>query len=230
MTQNNWTLTNFGRVDFYTEEFERLIHQRGARVVWEKSMFCSCLDPHTGQSDFTCPACHGKGYVYFNPTAIRAVVSGLGGNKEQLPIGLLDVGTAYLTTKASDRVGFRDRLTFTDFKTAYSQVLTYNGSPLKLRYEVEEIITVRVLSSEISGYTLGEDKQTLSFEPDTLTVGERFSILCHIKPVYVVIDIPHELRGSFIKFQNREEKWTELPKQFLIKREDLLPLQRGQLS
>src|SRR5690348_1854000 len=114
-SMNAWQLANFGRVDFKSDEFDRAIHQKGANIIWQKSMFCSCVDEVTGQADYTCPACLGKSYLFFDPQQIRAVVSGMTGDKDQIPIGLLDVGTAYMTTKSTDQIGFRDRLTFVDF-------------------------------------------------------------------------------------------------------------------
>lgn len=229
-----WALKNFGRVDFKTNEFDKEIYQKGARMVWQKSILCSCLDPVTGQPDFSCPACGGKGFLFFDPKEIRGVVSGMSDPRQYIPIGLLDVGTAYLTTMTTDNVGFRDRITFLDFVTPYSQVLTYTSDPkgVKLKYQVVDITAVMILNQQLdpSQYTLSADNQHLTFDPSLgLRDGDRLSILCHINPVYIVIDMPHELRGTFVKFGYPDETWQLLPKQFLIKREDLLPLQRGQV-
>jgi hypothetical protein len=173
----------------------------------------------------------GKAYIYFDPQEIRAVVSGMTGDKDQIPIGLLDVGSAYMTTMSKDLVGFRDRLTFVDFLTPHSQVITYSGDPSGelLRYECEQVVSVRILSSEIPNtqYSISADKTRILFTPGYLSNGEKFSILYQIKPVYIVVDIPHELRGTYVKFGNPDEEWVVLPKQFRIKREDLMPLQRG---
>jgi hypothetical protein len=231
---NEWALNKFGRIDFKTNDLDKLVYQKGARAVWEKSMLCSCIDPNTCQPDYTCPACHGKGYLFFDPEAIRCSVYGMSGQKDQIAIGLLDVGTCMMTTMSMDSVGFRDRITFLDFITPYSQVLTYDSTlteGVRLKYQVEDITAIKTLATTIdsSKYVISADKQHLTFQPGVLGDGERFSVLAHIQPVYIVIDMPHELRGTFVKFGNAEEKWTLLPKQFLIKREDLIPLQRGQL-
>ncbi|MNW28250.1 hypothetical protein D3C74_50720 [compost metagenome] len=231
--QNKWVLENFGRVDFQVDQFDRQIYQKGARITWEKSCLCSCLDIHTGQADYNCPACGGKGYTYFDPEPIRAVVSGITGDKNQLPVGLLDVGTSFVTTMSKDAVGFRDRLIFEDFETAYSQIIAYDENGIKLKYPSLELVAVRVLSTTLpkESLVLDHDNQTLHIDSSHgFKNGERLAILYRIKPVYVVIDIPHELRGTFVKFGKPDEQWTILPRQFLIKREDLLPLQRGDLT
>lgn len=217
-------LTNFMRVDFKHENFDLIIHQKGASVIWQKSALCSCLNERTGQPDYSCPACKGKGYIYFDDKEIRAVVSGITGDKSQIPIGLLDVGTSYLTTKSTDLVGFRDRIIFKDFRTPYSEVVTYNDG-IDLRYECEELVAVHVLSNSIplDKITISEDKTRLEVDPSVgLQNGERVSLLYRIKPVYIVIDIPHELRGTYVKFGRSTEEWVTLPKQLMIKREDLL--------
>lgn len=224
-------LKNFTRVDLKPEEFDRAVYQRGVRAIWEKAMLCSCIDKHTKQPDFSCPACEGKAFIYFDPKEIRALVYGASMDVDKSPIGFVDIGVAYMTTMSTDLVAFRDRITFPDFTTVYSEVLTYNGSEVKLKYKVQEFVSLRVLDQEIdpSLYSISEDKQKIIFQPGVLQNEERFSVLYRINPVYIVIDIPHELRGTFVKFGYPDEKWHLLPRQLMIKREDLLPLQRGQL-
>lgn len=234
MTANLWQLNNFGRVDVKPDEFDKLIYQKGAKVIWQKSSFCSCVDEQTGQADFTCPACFGKGYTFFDPLQIRAIVSSMTGDREQMPIGLLDIGSALITTRAVDMVGFRDRMTFTDFLTPHSQPMTFKNDPLGelLRYECEQMVAVRQLSNTIlpTSYTITADKKRIQFKDGTFAVGDKYALLYRIQPVYIVIDIPHELRGTHVKFGQPIETFVQLPKQFMIKREDLLPLQRGSLS
>lgn len=216
---------NLGRVDFKETEFDRAIEQHGAEVTWEKSMLCSCYEEHSGQPDFTCPACKGLGYLYFDPEVIRVVSSGLNGSKDQLPIGLLEVGSATMTARAKHRIGFRDRVVFNDCLTPYSQFLKYEDAPVKLKFKAEEIVAVKVLDTDIpkDKYKLSDDKTHIVFEDGILQYGEQFSVLIRMKPRYIVLNIPHELRGQYIKFGRAKEEWVELPKMYLIKREDFMP-------
>jgi hypothetical protein len=130
---------------------------------------------------------------------------------------------------SKDLVNFRDRITFPDMVTAYSQVLKYEGEPVQLKYTAKELVSIKILSSEIPTemYTLSEDGTFITFLDGALQYGERFSVLLRINPVYIVIDMPHDLRGTFVKFGNPDEEWVNLPKQLIIKREDLMPLKRG---
>lgn len=216
---------DLGRIDVKNLELEKMVDQHGANVYWERSIFCSCLDTTTGQPDYTCPACKGKGYFYFGGTQTKALVYSINAKKDQYPIGLLDVGTSFMTCHSYDRVAFRDRITFLDMKSIYSQVVTFTGDPdgEVLKYNPLDVITVRNLGSEIpnTAYTISGNR--IKFQSGLFNVDDRFSVLMEIKPTYIVIDIPHELRGTYVKFGFQTEQWTELPKQYMIKREDMMP-------
>jgi hypothetical protein len=223
---------NIGRVDFYPNDFDNAVQQHGAKVLWERSMLCSCISEDSGQPDFNdCPGCRGKGYTYFDPKEIKALASSMAGKKDHIPIGLLDVGTTMLTTSSMDRIGFRDRITFLDMKTTYSQVVTFTDNPEGelLKYDCVDMVSVRVLNTEIpeSAYTVNGNR--IKFQNNVVGYGERFSVLMMVRPTYVVIDMPHELRGQYVKFNHAVDTWYELPKQHMIKREDLMPMSRGQL-
>lgn len=241
---------NIGRVDFHENDFDKAIIQHGAKVLWQKSILCPCLDEHTGQPDFMCSMCKGKGYVYDKGTIIKALAYSQNGNKEQIPIGLLDLGTCLMTTRACDRVGFRDRITFLDYSTPFSDVVTFTEQfgtkeglyVEQLKYNCLELTQVMVKSASADGLHDAlidvteeciiddEDPSKILFSENLgLSYGDRFSIRMLIRPTYIVIDMPHELRGQYIKFGKPIDTFTELPKQFMIKREDLLPLSRGEL-
>lgn len=247
--QNKTYAQNLGRIDFQENEFDKAIIQHGAKVLWQRAILCPCLDETTGQPNYMCPSCRGKGFIYDDGTEIKALAYSQRGQKDDIDIGLLDVGTSLMTTRAQDRVGFRDRLTFLDMKTPFSEVRTFhfdeyneNADEEKdigalLKYDCLELIRVISTSNslgicaDITNYTIvnPDNPKRLIFEDGIIEDGDRFSVLSLIQPVYIVIDIPHELRGAYIKFKKPVDTWCELPKQFMIKREDLIPLTRGEL-
>ena len=224
-----------GRIDLYVQEIYNLVESRGVLAIWEKATLCSC-QAETGQDnmpDYTCPACLGKGYFYFDPQQVNVTFTNVEGRRDQTPIGLLDVGTALVTANPQYKIGFRDRLTFIDSETSYSEVKTYQGHPdgELLNYPIHEMIAVYKRNVEIPSteYTWEVGKRHLKFNAGVLNPGEGFSVLYRIRPAYIVIDIPHELRGTYVKFQHKVDTYYPLPKQYMIKREDLLPYSRGQL-
>lgn len=224
-----------GRVDLHVKEIYNFVEQRGVLAIWEKATLCSCQVENERETmpDYNCPACHGKGYFYFDPQQVNVAFTNVAGQKEQTPIGLLDVGTALVTANPEYKIGFRDRLTFIDSETSYSEVRRYEGriGGELLNYPIHEMIAVYKRNIEIpsSEYTWEAGKRELKFNEGVLNYGEGFSVLYRIRPVYIVIDIPHELRGTYVKFQHKVDTYYPLPRQYMIKREDLLPYSRGQL-
>lgn len=229
---NDYQLTSFARVDFYPDQFDQIVHQKGARVIWEKAILCACIDEDRHQADYNCLYCSGKGFQYFDPLDIRAAITNINRDENQGNVGFVDVGTALVTTKSTDNVNFRDRLTFIDFTTNYSEVVTVEDGVAKLKYDVNDVTMVmngELKFKEGEHYTLNDTQTEIHFEDGVISDGERVSVLMVVRPSYIVIDMPHDLRGTFIKFGEPEETWFKLPKQLQIKREDLIPLKRGDL-
>lgn len=214
----------FARADFKPELFDTLIKQKGYRVIWEKGMFCSCIDAESGQPDYNCPACHGKGYIYIDPKETRAVITSINGRKDQDRIGLNDQGSAYLTPLSTELVGFRDRFTFCDFTVKLSEVLTKGDD--RCRYPVKEICSVMQLKNpyiEGTDFSLSANKLDLIWHNPCLQDGESYSILYTTNPVYIAINPIHELRGTYSMVKGKGlETFIQFPSQYQIKREDLL--------
>lgn len=211
--------------------FDTAIKQHGYRMLWEQGMFCSCYNMQSGQPDYTCSTCKGKGYIYFNPTEIRGVTTSINGRKEQGKIGLDDMGTAYLTPPSDYNIGFRDRFTFLDFTTKFSEVIIRDEHGTgeltdKLRYPAKNILMVRVGDMEFKRglhFNLSKDGTTIEWLDSHVYEGVNYSILYTSNPVYIAIGPIHELRGTYsMKKAGGLEAFHQLPKQFQIKREDFL--------
>lgn len=216
------------RADFKAESFDTLINQKGYKITWQQGMLCSCYNPDSGQPDYNCTACYGKGYIYFGDTETRAIVTSINGTKEQGKIGLDDVGSAYLTPLSTDEVGFRDRFVFHDFTMKYSQLVEYSEhSPNFLKYPVIDMYGVRHLNTIYRrgiDYELSKDGMSLEWiKPNTMYDGQKYSVLYTTRPVYIAINPVHEIRGTYTMYKaGGIEKFVKLPKQFQIKREDFV--------
>jgi hypothetical protein len=219
------------RADFRPELFDAAIYQKGYRILWEQGMFCSCYTKGSGQPDYNCSTCKGKGYLYFGGKEIRAVVTSINGHKDQHRAGLDEVGSAYLTPRSKDNIGFRDKFTFLDFTTRFSEVLIRDEDRLgtridKLRYPAQDIIMVRSLEREFKRgleFDLSKDGKYIEWREDYLYEGDQFSILYTTNPVYIAIGPIHELRGTYSMAKaGGLEAFHQLPKQYQIKREDFM--------
>lgn len=219
---------SFARADFKAETFDIIIRQKGFRIKWEQGMFCSCISNDTGQPDYNCPICKGKGYVYFDPTETKVIVTSISGRKDQERIGINEQGTAYMTPLSTDFVGFRDRITFLDFQVKFSEVITRSDTDLdELSYNAFSTIALRNLGTT---YKRGVDFDITKsgshiqwIKEDLISPGTRYSILYMINPVYIAINPIHELRGTYSMLKGGgEEYFIQLPSQYQIKREDFL--------
>lgn len=216
------------RADFKAEAFDTLVEQKGYRVLWEQGTFCSCY-AESGQPDYNCPVCKGRGYIYFDPKEIRVIVSSINGHKEQNKLGLHEAGTAYLTPTSLDNVGYRDRFLFLDFTMKYSEVITRDSySDIdKLRYECLDVIYAHTLGVPLLRgvhFDLIDRDRAIQWRPDApIQAGEKYAILYDTRPVYIAINPVHELRGTYTKAKALgQEKFVRLSNQYQIKREDFI--------
>lgn len=235
------------RVDFYVDQYDEIILQKGMRTLWEEAMTCYCLSVDTGQPDFNCTTCSGSGYIYAPPKETKVLTSGLTGKFDLATIGMVQKGTAYVTALSTVLMGYHDRLTFPDFKSKYSQTVTFcDGKSTRLHRPAKKII--RCLTS-VAEYIPIEAKSvegnidnvadTAQLMPD-FKISEdglyiewvnietwpaddsRAAILYMTGPSYVIDDITHELRATYVKFKQNTDTFKELPKQYSLKREDFV--------
>lgn len=220
---NNKTM---GRADFKPDLFDRIIQQKGFRVKWEQGMFCSCISEEAGQPSYNCPVCGGKGYIYVKPLETRVVVSSISGRKEQEKAGLEEKGSLYMTPLSLDNVGFRDRVTFLDFSMKFSEILIVKEGKSRTRYPLLSVIYAHTLGIEYKEgidfiYEL-ETREVTWINP-VIQEGDKISILYLNKPVYIAMNPIHELRGTYIMTNGKgEDYFVNLPKQYMIKREDFV--------
>lgn len=216
----------FARADFKPEIFDLLIRQKGYTAIWEQGLFCPCYESLSGQPDYTCPLCRGRGYIYVSPKETKVIVTSINGNKEQERIGLNDLGVAYLTPLATDNVGFRDRFTFTDSITKFSEIIIHGSESMdRLRYKCIEMIMVRDLNTVYklkTDFKISADGQYIEWISN-MPVGSKYTVLYCTHPVYIAINPIHEIRGTYLmKNGGGKDYYMALPKQFQIKREDFV--------
>jgi len=227
------------KLELNPQLFNEAIQAYGVRALWKRAMMCWCFST-SGSPNPLCPDCHGDGILYINSKEIRVLGYSSSASEDQDEIGVRLAGTCTITVKPEDPVGFKDMLVFPDFRCPYSEFIDSEKNPSsKTTYPMEDIISVRCESGELeldTDFGLSEDNQHLVWAKDTNEDGvidedadpelthvlrpSRYSILYTIKPVYIVIDVLKELRGTFVKDGRETEEFVALPKQFLIKKDD----------
>lgn len=222
------------RVNFYEEDINKLVIDRGHNCVWEQAVVCNCVSRDTGQPDFTCPTCGGSGYRYLQSKDIKAAVMSFNSKFEMANLQLREPGTAYVTPPADVIMGYKDRLRFPDFLCKFSEVVHWNQkedgvgiSPKTYR----NIKKVEFLADSEYEYECGVDFEItedgyhirwLNKEYLSKLDGRNMSLLYYTTPSYLVDDLLHELRGTLSDRKVEGESFREFPKQYRIVREDFI--------
>lgn len=222
-------------VGLYPFRFDKVIRDQGLPVKWSEAMFCYCITDNMNQPDYNCPVCKGKGFYYSDPKDTIVAVTNLSGKQDFLKeIGIIEAGTAYVTTLSTDLMGYNDRLLFPDFSSKYSQILTFKeGIDGRLvssifHKKIKNILKLIGPNTPEGGwiedvhFKTSEDGFSLIWIDENIkpVVDTKFSALYVTSPTYLISDVIHELRGTITTFHLPQPKFVELPKQFMIRRED----------
>lgn len=217
------------RADFRTNEFLVAIETMGALLAWSRACACPCarLEGST-QPDMNCSLCHGRGLFYFGAPSAQDLTGYTLNSVQQHLISLDDAmvirglvigqttqpnpwdrlsrwmpGTAQLTVRPENKVGFYDRLVDLESQMAYSEdVLASGGASQVLRYPATAVNLVRSLAHvyEPDGdYQVGDAGELLWAPGRAPAAGEHLAVhyLCH--PTWLVIEYPHVARVTTVK-------------------------------
>lgn len=247
------------RTDFTTRIFDNAIEQKGARIVWSRGTVCPCegLNAQTEQTDPDCELCDGRGWHFFGPkdytppekagelddlqraliakdggAVIRGILIGIGLQQDPVTqLGAWLFGSASLTVRPENKLGYYDRIVHLDSLISFSQILrTGNAAePIKTRFLVR---AVNLLRSVERRYDEGADFTielgVIRWIPGRApSAGTRITVhyLCH--PQWLVIEQPKVLREETSKAKGRKRvapvgEPVPLPVQAMIKLEFLV--------
>lgn len=212
-------------ISFNVENFQELIIGQGYNIKWSQAIVCECYENE--QPDIHCPLCKGSGFRYLPPKLIKAVTTSLSGKLEVKIQGITEQGTAYLTPQLDTIMGYQDRIEFMDIRCKFSQSIVMGTNQTSSTYrEIQKVLFVVVdnnIFEEGIDFEITEDRFHLKWIEETRPKkGSRISILYLTTPTYLVHDMVHELRSTQEHKGTRTPYTIELPKQYLIKRENFI--------
>lgn len=202
------------RVGWRVDDFERLIQTQGYDAYIDHALRCPCVDKATGQALSTCKNCLGRGWFFVDRTETRIIAQRMDSKKKYENWSEVNRGTASMTTKGIDKLGFMDRIILLQLEEWYSEILRpelYEGE--LLAYPVYEPLKVSNIFLFVGDTTKLEpipeqlyaiDRNKIVFDQSLIellpvddmnqktpymSVAIRYS---HF-PVYHVIDINREL-------------------------------------
>lgn len=211
-------------VSFDPKSFQELVDNHGYVIYWEQAIFCQCYEKD--QPKMNCPLCQGSGYRYLPPVKTKAVTTSLSGKYELNLQGLREPGTAYLTPQLGIVMGYRDRIEFPEVTCKYSQNITVRNGKTDSTYRpmlsCNFVIHGDDIYEEHKDFEISEDKHHLVFKNHIPVDGTKLSLLYMTTPRYLVSDLLHELRSVRVNKDSKVSQNVEMPKQYLIKREEFV--------
>jgi hypothetical protein len=202
------------RVGWDVDRFETLIQTQGYDALIDRAYRCPCADKTSGQALSTCRNCLGRGWFFIDRTETRVIAQHMDSKRQYLEWSEVNRGTASITTKGIDKLGFMDRIILTQLEEFYSEILrpvVYNDQLISYPvYEPLKIYSMFLFSSDttklipLDSSMYSVDKNAIIFSnelvnlvnPSSFNVTEMpiaITIRYSHYPVYHVIDVNREL-------------------------------------
>lgn len=213
------------RVDFWNPDFDVLIWNKGYNVMLEKAIPCPC-SRKVNYPQSACQNCLGTGWIYTNPVNTKAVIQSINKSTKYKDWSQELVGTVSVTIENRFQLSFRDRLTIIDSVSTDSEVqlvrkfedhlFLYTIYPIKeidfiFKYEGNEIPL-----KKLSQYTVEEN--IIHFEDGVIQEGDSISIRYKHNLQYVIVDINHDIRNSYLLDHSSREEQNKLPVSAIAKK------------
>ncbi len=214
-------------VGWNVDRFEELIYAHGYDAYIDRALRCPCCDKISGQAQSTCLNCLGRGWFFIDRRETRIIAQSMNNVKKFQDWSELNHGTAKITARGSDKMGFMDRIILLQLEAYYSEILRpvlYKGEifaypvyePLEITnifLFVDDVSNLKPLTPEmyriegnriifdlgIQDFVVNEDFTTMSSVPINISI--RYSYY----PVYHVLDANREL----MKVRERNCSFTD---------------------
>lgn len=205
------------RVGWDVNRFETLIQTQGYDALIDRALRCPCCEKSTGQALSTCRNCGGRGWFFVDRTETRLLAQHMDSKKRYDEWSQVNRGTASITTRGIDKLGFMDRIILTQLEEWFSETLhpvLFNGQLIAYPiYEPLEITNAFLFASDSSPlipltpdyYSVVGNKVVFSdtiinlVDVESMDIQDVNEIPLHITiryshyPVYHVIDMNREL-------------------------------------
>lgn len=214
------TYRGIPRTDFLTPDFSALVEQKGVDVVWERAIPCPCSKRQVHKS--TCRNCRGTGWVFINPTLIKAIVSSINRDTKYKEWSTELLGTVSVTVRPEHCLNYMDKFTILNSSAVQSEVLEVKFSNDKLYintiYPVLSIVEIfkyedsnQPLKLIQQGYSVDENHFITFVAGKELKEGDFITITYKHNVVYNILDFPHDVRNTYILNTLSREEVLKLP-------------------
>jgi len=105
------------------DDFRKLIDGQGYDAYIDRALRCPCVDKATGQASSSCRNCIGRGWFFVDRKETRIISQTMKNIKKYENWSEVNRGTASITTKGVDKLGFMDRIILIELEAWYSEIL-----------------------------------------------------------------------------------------------------------
>lgn len=232
-------LTGVASPEFFKNEFDGAIWLKGYDVILERALRCPCHAPDAPL--INCQNCLGTGYFYINPTKTKALITGINQNNQYKNWTEALLGTISITVRDVDKsnMSYLDRVTIEKEFSYYSENLVIRknetNSFVFTTYKATDVKAIYLfISSSEKLFKL--DKNDYSINPNNpyciifnedLSEEQIASVYYQHNPQYLILDLPHEIRASWVKDKKTGElNRIELPVQGIGRRCHLINIEK----
>lgn len=144
------------------KKFNSLIYNMGYDALLQRALRCPCVDRASGQALSTCKNCNGRGWFFVDTRQTRIIAQTMENIRRNTQTGEINRGTARITARASDKLGFMDRVILLDLIAYYTEILN------PIEYENELIAYPIYEPLEVTNIYLyaGDDKKLIPLDSD----------------------------------------------------------------
>lgn len=230
--QSSPNLVGNPSVEFNKNGFEAAIWNKGYDITIEQAFECPCKN-HENQPLTSCQNCLGTGWIFINPVQTKAIITSINKDTKYKSWSKELVGTVSITTMYDDPLSFMSRITLINSATIenrsiYSDVVKVRNLTNKpfvfLAYRPLEIIGVYafqqtslpLIKVPSNNYSISEDNPyILDFNYDFDDYIDDFNgfitVVYKHELQYHIIDIPHDVRNSYITNSDGQGEQITLP-------------------
>lgn len=207
------------RTDFWTPDFDILVDNKGYDVVWEKAIPCPCRRrQNTNMS--ACRNCLGTGWVFINPTQIKAIATSLNRDTKYKEWSQEMLGTASFTVRHEYHLNFMDRFTLLNSTSMQSEnLIVRRWGDKKFVITIYPADSIREVFRFVNGDSplelISEDHYRIENNfvvfDNHIKEGDSVSITYEHKVQYHIIDLNHDVRNTIILDSQSREQDLHLP-------------------
>ena len=221
---------------FRKGDFDYSIFSKGYDIIKERALRCPC-EGQSGAPLTTCQNCLGTGFVFVNPIETKALITSINYQTKYKDWSPELTGTVSVTTRDEDKLFFMDRITFKTRNSVISELRDVRQSSnqkfIFTSYKIVSVLSVYLFDSistklikvDPSNYAVSTNnsmilKLNLSSYPsgfnDVVSVEYEYNIS------YNVVDIPHDIRSTFLINEKGQNIEYNMPSQVIARRSHIV--------